>query len=180
MITARALLGGGKPRELLGAPEMDPLTERGALQDAQLIEVAFDATSRRLGWLFDLRMAYQLRMANTALLICEGVDEFSWLGKRRPATRIAWPVDDSIPDNKDGILRIKLLFYHNGETEVTAHSASFYTANVPGLSETPPDFISDSDDVIAAGMASMDSRLELAQAAFVEPGPKNFVDPCGR
>lgn len=169
MMTARMLVSGCKPRDLLGTPEMDPLTERGALQDAQLIEVAFDATSRRLGWLFDLRMAYQLRMANTALLVCERVEEFSWLGKRGPMTRIAWPVDDSIPDNKDGILRIQLLFYRDGETEVTAGGASFYTANVPGLPDTPPDFVSDSDKVITAGMASMDSPLDLTQATFIEP-----------
>jgi hypothetical protein len=169
MMTPRVLMGEHKDKNLLGTPEMDPLTERGALQDAQLVEVTFDAVSRRLGWLFDLRTAFQLRMANTGLLVCEGVEEFSWIGKRGSAPRTAWPVDDSIPDNRDGRLRIKVLFYREGETEVIAHGASFYTGNVPGLPDTPPDFMTDPRKLIDAGMASMDSPFEPTQATFVKP-----------
>jgi hypothetical protein len=169
MITPRLLVSGYKHEGLLGTPEMDPLTEQGALQDAQLVEVLFDAVSRRLGWLLDLRMAFQLRMANTGLIIFEQVEGFGWAGKNTSAARVAWPVDDSIPNADEGQSTLKLLFYHDGETQVRAAGASFYTGDVAHLPETPPDYLADSDEVITAGTASMDSPIELTQATFLQP-----------
>jgi len=52
-------------RAYAAAPEMDPLTEEDALQEAQLLDVRFDALSLTVGLLFELRMAQQLREANT-------------------------------------------------------------------------------------------------------------------
>jgi len=108
-------------------------------------------------------------LANTALIVFEHVEEFSWVGKRASVARIAWPVDDSVPDNQDGSLSLSVLFYRDGETSVTDHGAAFYAGNVPGLPDTPPDFMTDSGEVIAAGMASMDSPFEPRQGTFIEP-----------
>jgi hypothetical protein len=105
MITPCMLVAGHEHEGLLGTPEMDPLTEQGALQDAQLVEVMFDAVSRRLGWLLDLRMAFQLRMANTGLVVFEQVEGFGWVGKNTSVARVAWPVDDSIPNARESSSR---------------------------------------------------------------------------
>lgn len=148
---------------------MDPLTEQGALQDAQLVEVMFDAPTRKLGWLFDLRTAFQLRMANTGLLICEYVEEMTWSGKRQPLPRVAWPVDDSIPASSDGRLKIRILFYEEGQAEVIAHGASFYTGEIQDLPETPPDYVTDSNDSIVAGTPSMNSSFDPVQRTLLEP-----------
>jgi hypothetical protein len=169
MITPCMLVVGYEHEGVLGTPEMDPLTEQGALQDAQLVEVMFDAVSRRLGWLLDLRMAFQLRMANTGLVVFEEVEGFGWVGKNTSVARVAWPVDDSIPNADDGQLTLKLLFYQDGETQVRAGAASFYTGDVADLPETPPDFPADSDEAIRAGTVSMDSPIELTQATFLQP-----------
>jgi hypothetical protein len=169
VITPRMLVGGYESKGVLGSPEMDPLTEQGALQDAQLIEMMFDATTRRLGWLFDLRTAFQLRMANTGLLICEYVEQMNWSGQRRPAPRVAWPVDDSIPDNRDGRFRVRILFYEGGHAEVTAHGASFYSGDIPDLPETPPDYMTGSEESITSGTASMNSPFNPVQRTVVEP-----------
>lgn len=53
-------------RRLTAKPEMDPLTEVGALQEAQLLGLKFDAVSGVAGLLFELRMALQLRETNTS------------------------------------------------------------------------------------------------------------------
>jgi hypothetical protein len=169
MITPCMLVAGHKHEGWLGTPEMDPLTEQGALQDAQLVEIMFDAVSRGLGWLLDLRMAFHLRMANTGLIVFEQVEGFGWAGKNMSAARVAWPVDDSKPDAHDGQLTLKLLFYRDGETQVRAAGASFYIGDVTHLPETPPDYLADSDEVITAGTASMDSPIELTQATFLQP-----------
>jgi len=47
-----------------------------------------------------------------------------------------------------------------------ARSAAFHAGDVPGLPEIPPDF-ADSDEVVAAGMASTDSPLEPTQATVI-------------
>ena len=72
---------------LLGSPEMDPLTEKDALQEARLNEVTFDAVRGRLGLLFDLRGALQLRMAYTGLLVLGGVKNLA--GAANSVTRPA-------------------------------------------------------------------------------------------
>jgi len=66
----RDLLAGAELRGLAGSPEMDPLTEKDALQEARLNEVVFDALNMRAGLLFDLRGALQLRTAYTGFSCC--------------------------------------------------------------------------------------------------------------
>lgn len=169
MRTPLELLAGRSLEALVGKPEMDALTEADALQEAQLIEVVFDAVTRRLGLLFDLRQALQLRSANTGLLVFVGVEEFTWAGVPRATKRTAWTVVGSTPDNSKGIVRLRLFFVPDGEAHVTARGAAFYVGDVAGLPPAPPDFLEDSEDVISAGMASMQSSFDTVHATFIEP-----------
>jgi hypothetical protein len=164
----RDLLTSDVTGTLVGSPEMDPLTEKDALQEARLNEVVFDAVSMRVGLLFDLRGSLQLRMAHTALLVLGGVQDLSWSSERRRTARTAWNVVGSLPVNEDGLINLKLFFFPDAELKVVARSAAFYAGDVPGLPDTPPDF-ADSDEAVAAGMASMDSPFELTQATLIEP-----------
>ena len=165
----RDLLTGDVMGALVGSPEMDPLTEKDALQEARLNEVIFDAVNRRVGLLFDLRGALQLRMAHTGLLVLGDVEDLGWNSeRRRPATRTAWNVVGSLPVNEDGVINLRLFLFPDAELTVVARSAAFYAGNVPGLPDTPPDF-SGSDEAVAAGMASMDSPFEPTQATLIEP-----------
>jgi hypothetical protein len=164
----RDLLAGAELRGLAGSPEMDPLTEKDALQEARLNEVVFDAVNMRTGPLFDLRGALQLRTAYTGLLLLYGVQDFSWNSYRRPTARTAWNVIGSVPFNQDGVVNLNLFFFPDAELTVVARSAAFYAGDVPGLPGTPPDFTG-SDQEVAAGMASMDSPFEPIQATVIAP-----------
>ena len=162
------LITGDVAGVLVGSPEMDPLTEQDALQEALLTDVTFDAVNNRIGLLLDLRGALQLRTAYTGLLVLGGVESLAWDSERRSSTRTAWNVVGSLPANEDGVVNLKLFFFPDAELTVVARSAAFYAGDVPGLPDTPPDFAS-SDEEVAVGMASMDSAFEPTQATFIEP-----------
>jgi hypothetical protein len=164
----RDMLGGDAVGALVGSPEVDPLTEKDALQEARLNEVIFDAVNSRVGLLFDLRGSLQLRLAYTGLLVLGGVEGLCWNSERRPTSRTAWNVVGSLPVNEDGLINLKLFFFPDAELTVVARSAVFYAGDVPGLPDTPPDFAG-SDEAIAAGMASMDSPFEPTQTTLIEP-----------
>jgi hypothetical protein len=78
IIMEELLYLGPELRQYASQPEMDPLTEDDALQEAQLLDVRFDALRSTVGLLFDLRMALQLREPNTGVLVVSGVRELSW------------------------------------------------------------------------------------------------------
>jgi hypothetical protein len=84
-MTPRNLITSVPVVAMVGSPEMDPLTEKDALVCAPLVETVFDAVNRRIGLLFDLRVAEQLRMANSGLIELPPV---SWTPRLRwaPAT----------------------------------------------------------------------------------------------
>src|SRR5260370_37282495 len=96
---------------MVGSPEMDPVTEKDALQEARLNEMIFDAVNRRVGLLFDLRGAVQLRMAYTGLLVLGGVEILTWSSERRSSERTAWNVVGSLPVTEDGGLQLKQFFF---------------------------------------------------------------------
>jgi hypothetical protein len=164
----RDLLRGDVADTMVGSPEMDPLTEKDALQEARLNEVIFDAVNRRVGLLLDLRGALQLRMAYTGLLVLGGVESLTWSSERRSSTRTAWNVVGSLPVNEDGMINLKLFFFPDAELTVVGRSAAFYAGDVPGLPDRPPDFAG-SDEEVAVGMASIDSSFEPTQATLIEP-----------
>jgi hypothetical protein len=172
----RDLITGDVASALVGSPEMDPLTEKDALQEALLTDVTFDAMNNRIGLLFDLRGALQLRLAYTGLLVLGGVEAFNWNSERLPAARTAWNVVGSLPVNEDGVINLRLFFFPDAELTVVARSGAFFAGDVPGLPDTPPDFAG-SDDEVAAGMASMDSPFEPTQATFIDP---RSLSRCGR
>ncbi len=167
-MTPRELMAGAPVAAMVGSPEMDPLTEKDALQEARLNEVVFDAVNMRVGLLFDLRGALQLRMADTGLIVLRGVEDLSWNSDRRSSARTAWNVVGSVPANQDGVVCLRLFFFPDAEMTVVARGAAFFAGDVPGLPDAPPDFAG-GDAEVAAGMASMDSPFEPTQATFIEP-----------
>jgi hypothetical protein len=166
MMTPRDLLAGVR-LSAMGSPEMDPLADKDALVSAPLVEAVYDAVNMRVGLLFDLRVAVQLRMVNTGLIVLGSVEAFQWRAERRRSARTSWNVDVSVPSKKDGLVRLRLVFFPFAELTVVARNAAFFGGDVPGLPDVPPDF-GGSDAVVAAGMTSMESPFELVQATFIE------------
>lgn len=98
MITIEELLSlDARLRRFAAQPEMDPLTENDALQEAQLLDVRVDALRSTVGLLFELRVALQLREANTGALVAHGVRKISWSSSPRPTPRTAWNVMSPTP-----------------------------------------------------------------------------------
>lgn len=158
---------------LVGSPEMDPITEKGALQEAQLVEVLYNAVRCRIGLLFDLRIALQLRMHNTGLLIFDGVASFSWVSNSSGHAKIAWNVMDSVPDNRDGLVMHTLFMLPDAELHVSARSAVFFAGDVPNLGDRAPNYLKDTDEVVAAGTQSMRSPFKPSQRSMLEPSSRH-------
>jgi hypothetical protein len=151
-------------------PEMDPLTETDALQEAQLLGIRFDAVRSTVGLLFELRLALQLRAANTGVLVAHGVRQLAWTASARMTVRTAWNVVASTPRCADRLFQLSLWTSPDGELGLTAESAVFYVGDVAGLDEIP-DYIDDDDATIRDRIAGWHSTFTPVHAVFLDPAP---------
>lgn len=157
-------------RRFAAQPEMDPLTEEDALQEAQLLDVRFDALRSTVGLLFELRLALQLREGNTGVLVARGVRELSWTAGPRSTTKTAWTVGGSIPRNENRLFGIELGVWPNAQLKLTAASASFFAGDVPDLDRIP-DYMDDDEAAIRAQLAGWQSPFVPVHAVFLDPAP---------
>jgi hypothetical protein len=158
-------------RALGSQPEMDPLTEPNALQEAQLLDVRFDALTLTVGLLFELRMALQLREANTGVLSVRGVRRLSWSGPSRATDLTAWSIGSSVPLAEDGTFTLTLSMWPapGAQFTVVAKSAAFFAGDVPGLDEVPPDYGALDDVTVRAALAGWNSEFIPVHAVFLDP-----------
>jgi hypothetical protein len=165
------LLSGPELRRYAALPEMDPLTEEDALQEAQLLDVRFDALRSTVGLLFELRMALQLRESNTGVLVAHGVRELSWSAGPRSTAKTAWVVGGSAPHNENRLFGIKLGMWPSpgAQLNLVAEGAAFFTGDVPDLSETPPDYGGDDEATIRGQLAGWHSAFTPTHAVFLDP-----------
>lgn len=154
-----------------GLPEMNPLTESDALQEAQLLDLQLDAARGQLGLLFELRMALQLREPNTGVLVARGIRELSWTAPTRSTSPTSWSVGGSKVDNQDGLFRLELGLWPapGAKLIVIAESAAFIAGHVAGLADAPPDY-SDEDAKVRDLVPSWHSTFVPSSAVFVDPG----------
>jgi len=178
VITVEDLLRpDGRWREFASLPEMDPLTEDGALQEAQLLDVRFDALRSTVGLLFELRTALQLREANTGVLVAHQVHELSWAAERLhygdeppPMNRMAWAVGGSIPRNENRLFGLALGMWPGAQLMLRAESAAFFAGDVPGLDRIP-DYMDDDEVTVRSQLAGWHSEFVPVHAVFLDPAP---------
>jgi hypothetical protein len=171
MITIEELLRPDPElRRFAAQPEMDPLTEEGALQEAQLLDVRFDALRSTVGLLFELRLALQLREANTGVLVARGVRALSWTAGQRSTSRTAWAVGGSIPYNENRLFGLTLGMWPDAELTLQAESAAFFAGDVPGLVRIP-DYMDDDEVTVRAQLAGWHSEFTPVHAVFLDPTP---------
>jgi hypothetical protein len=171
MITIGSLLlPDPQLRRFAAKPEMDPLTEDDALQEAQLLDVRFDALRSTVGLLFELRLALQLREGNTGVLVGRGLRELSWTAGSRSTHRTAWTVGGSLPRNESQLFGLQLGLWPNARLVLRAESASFFVGDVPGLDRIP-NYAEDDDATIRAHLASWESEFVPVHAVFLDPEP---------
>jgi hypothetical protein len=170
MITVEELLSqDAHLRRFAAQPEMDPLTESDALQEAQLVDVRFDALHSTVGLLFELRVALQLRSDNTGVLVAHGVREFSWSALAQLRSRTAWSIVTSTPRCVDRAFRLSLGFWPDAHLELSADSAAFFAGDVADIGDVPPDYSGDKS--VVAGLARWHSNFLPAHAVFLDPAP---------
>lgn len=173
---ASDLLHDPKRRSYGAMPEMDALTEEGALQEAALIDARFIVAESTVALLFDLRLAIQLRLGNTGILIVHELRKLEWVRGASPSSHRVWhAVTGSIPDNRDGRFSLRIGLAPDAELRLEGDSAEFYVGDVPGLSETPPDFMEDSEEEISAAMPSWDAKFVPSFATFLDPADSRSV-----
>ncbi|MGV8857600.1 hypothetical protein [Rhodoglobus sp.] len=146
---------------------MNPLTEEHALQEAQLLEVRFDALRLKVGILFDLRMALQLREATTGLLVASGVRDFSWSGPSRDTAMTCWTIDGSeLGGSSDSFELVLGLWPPAGELVLRADSAAFFAGDVTSLRGWTEDYIDLDRSEVDAYLPHWNSSFSLVSAVF--------------
>jgi len=150
------------------SPEMDALTEPGALQEAQFIAGRLDAVRSQVWLLFDCRGALQIQMGNTAIIVAKVVRRFAWQAKPTGGPT-AWTIVGSEPAAAEGVWSLSLTFVPEGRLEIEAEAAEFFVGNVPGGDDAPPDFGEADDEAIRAGLPGWQSIFEPVHAVFLDP-----------
>lgn len=173
MRSVEDLLWAQPPGPAVPRPEMDPLTEVDALQEAQLLDVRVHALSSTVGLLFEMRTALQLRAGNAAVLAAHGAIEFTWSAESRLTSRTAWNVVGSEPAVDGSTFSLELDFWPSSLLNVVATSAAFYVIEVPGLGESPPNYLTDDEVRFRAGLPSWDSQFSPIQTVFFDPSNLN-------
>jgi hypothetical protein len=163
------LLIDPRRRDYAAKPEADALTERDALQEAQLLNVRMDPVRASAWFLFDCRGALQIEMGNTAVIAAHGVRRLSWEAEQT-GRLTAWTVVDSDPGVSDGMWSLSLAFVPDAQLDVQAASAEFFVGDVPGCDEAPPDYTEADDETIAAGFPQWRSTFEPVHAVFLDSG----------
>jgi hypothetical protein len=173
MIAIEELLrADSRLRDIAAPPDVNPLTEEDALQEAQLLDLRFDALNSTVGLLFELRLALQLRQANTGVLVARGVRELSWSAGQRSTAKTAWTVGGSIPRSGDRLFRLELGMWPvpGAQLKLVAENASFFSGDVPRLDQIP-DYMDDDDTTVRAHLASWHSDFVPVTAVFLDAVP---------
>jgi hypothetical protein len=151
-------------------PETDALANLDALQEADLVDVRFDALSASLVLLLDLRTSLQYHLANTAVLALRGLAELHWTSHDgRGSRRMAHNVMSSKPGVEYGRVTLEVVCLNGWRLWATASAGEFYVGDIPGLSEAQPNFVTDDEKTILAGMPDWESPFIPKSATFLSP-----------
>lgn len=150
------------------SPDMDPLVERDALQEAQLLDLRLHALSSTAGLLFELRTALQFEYGNAALLVVRGLQQSSLQAIQRGGEKTAWSVVGSGMRIESGLLGLNIALSPDSSVRILGSRAEFYVLDVPGIGEAPPEYCSDEERSIRIGLPGWGSSFSLLQASYLE------------
>lgn len=150
---------GSAQSGLDGQVQIDPLSERDALQESQLLEVRLDALRSVVGLLFELRTAMHLTEGNTGLLVARGVREVAWSADPRITDRTAWSVVGSVPGTTEELYSLSLDFWPPAGLRIVAEGAEFYGVDVDELAQQLPDYGIDDEATIRSNLAGWQSSF---------------------
>ncbi|THG32927.1 hypothetical protein [Naasia lichenicola] len=151
---------------IIARPDMDPLSEAHALDEASLIDIRFDAIRSTAWCIFDTRGALEITSGNTALIVATGVNYLRWDARTPIGKRTAWTIMEwnaTIASN-----RIKMWGGLEPwcDFEIAADRAEFYVGDVPSADEPAPEMAYANEASIDAGFASFSSQFRPLQASM--------------
>jgi hypothetical protein len=147
---------------------MDPLTESDTLQESQLLDLRLHAVSSTAGLLFELRTALQFEYGNAALLVIRGLRQANWRAVERGGERTAWSVMGSAITARPGHLELNIALAPSASVEILGTNAEFYVLDIPEIGETPPDYCSDGEVQLRAGLPNWGSPFSILHASYLD------------
>ena len=160
-LTSRRRLDGAD------APEMDALTEAGALDEAALLDVRINTVDSSAWLLFDCKGALQVRAGNTAIVVLKLIRTLEWTCSE-PSSRGWQYVLGWQPASEEGVLGVSFLTGDTGAFRATCAAGEFYVGDVRGGDEAPPNFMSATDQEIREGLAKWSSLFTPVRASFLD------------
>ncbi|WP_370614484.1 hypothetical protein [Mumia sp. Pv 4-285] len=157
-----------RPPKNTERPEVDPLVDADAMEEAQLLDVRIDALRRTVGLLFELRVAMNLRHSDVAVVIAHGVRDFAFEPHRWYPKLTAWSVGIWTPSASNEYFNLEFGMDPDADCRLVADRACFYGVEVPGLPANPPDYTTYDDDLIRSGLPSWQSQFTLVNATTFE------------
>lgn len=167
MTTIRHLVRAAQPSSGTGDPGMNPLTEDGALLEAQVLDVELDLLRSRAAVLFELRVALGPWHSNTGLLVADGVSAFTWCSEKHQSARTAWNVLGSTPRSTGSSWEMRIETYPDAELFLRSRNATYYGIDVPSLSEIP-DYGEVSEEELRSMVAGWDSTCTVDHVVVAE------------
>lgn len=175
---------------LRGLSQLNPLTEQGALDEAEFIDMRLSSQRSRAGVLFDVRWC-NFENSNTAMVVLTGVRNIAWsndttwhhpwYSMRGHWTPTTSEFSASIPPDRDpawandadchettayptatpAIMKVPEYVLNFERLSVTGLAAQICIGNIDGLDGAPPDMTELSDAEIIAGFPQWSSVMEV-------------------
>ncbi|MCW2815438.1 MAG: hypothetical protein JWN84_2893 [Nocardioides sp.] len=149
------------------ALEADPFTDESALDEAQLLDVRFDAVNGLVGILLEMRMAILFSEGEAALVVARSVSSLS-VSADLVGHRIVRGVGATVTEVRRPRVQVALHLGTRGTVAVEAGSLSCYLLAVPGLPEAPPDYVSGDEAEVQAGLPQWHSSCTVLQASHLD------------
>ncbi len=145
-------------------PEVNPLVERDALLEAQVLDLRFDLARGVLGVLFELRVAMHLHESNTAVLVAKGVETLRWRADQRTTDLTAWNILSSDAEKGSADLHFGVVCYPDASLRVRAAHFTYLNCQVNDIGDAPPDYAS-ATKLIWASTAHWQSEVHVVSAS---------------
>jgi hypothetical protein len=175
---------------LTGSSRRNPLTEQGALNEAEFIDMRLSPQRSRVGAIFDIRWC-DFERSNTALVVLTGVGKVAWsndVSRQHPwySTRGYWTPTMSeffppiTPNDEDmwakdadapetaahlttmpAVKKLPEYVLRFDRLALSGLAAQIYIGHIDGLDGAPPDMTERSDAEIIAGFPQWSSVMEV-------------------
>jgi hypothetical protein len=178
--------------ELAPSARLNPLTEEGALNEAEFIDMRLSPQRSRVGALFDIRWC-DFESSNTALIVVTGVGNVTWSNNASRqhlwySTRGYWtpttseftpsvapdgadmwakdadsPESTAYPTTMPAVKTLQEYVLRFDRLFLSGFAARLYVGHIDGLDGAPPDMTERSDAEIIAGFPQWSSVMEVQE-----------------